>query len=324
MSVRSKNAPKLHQCVTRGRVSLERICRIVFFQPGFQDAAVVFVAVHETHMAGAFHQFPAAAGNSLVHGAGDSRCAQVLCAAEEQTGAMNLAQTVDVFKISEAAGGHIFVRPPAVKIRFMAETLGAGQAFGAIFVRAGAVQGHEPVIRAEVGGILKIARLLGVADGLLVLFRHQADHPVLFAGPEAGGGVAAGNDGRADAVGFLLDEVGDDEHAAPGLPQDVEPVEMQVLPQGDEFVHPRILCPQFRMPVQEGIAASDLVVGDHLAPRFLRHAVEYFKIIVGAAGPAVQKQQRHLVLGSRSYNPVVRLVAQKGHVSLFDFHISCL
>ena len=105
---------------------MDRICRIVFFQPGFQDAAVVFVAVHEAHVAGAFHQFPAAARDSLVHGAGDSRCAQVLCAAEEQTRAVNLAQTVDVFKISEAAGGHIFVRPPAVKIRFMAETLGAG------------------------------------------------------------------------------------------------------------------------------------------------------------------------------------------------------
>ena len=71
-------------------------------------------------------------------------------------------------------------------------------------------------------------------------------------------------DDRLDALGLAVDDVGDGLHGAPRLAEEVELVEVQVFAQGDKLVDPGLLCPQFGVAVEVGIAAADLVVGDDL------------------------------------------------------------
>ena len=65
---------------------------------------------------------------------------------------------------------------------------------------------------------------------------------------------------------------------------------MKVLADGDELVYPRLQGPQFRMPVEIGIAAAYLVVGYHLPP-CIGDAVEYLEIVVRTSRAAVKQQQ---------------------------------
>ena len=182
---------------------------------------------------------------------------------------------------------------------------------------------HETVVGAEVGGVVKLAGFFGLADGLLVLLRHKADHAMLFAGPEAGRGMAAGDNGRRDSLRLLIYKVGDDEHAAPGLSQNVKLVQVQVLPEGHKLVHPGLLRPQFRMSLQIRVAAAKLVVGDYLSAR-MGYLIQYLKVIVCTAGAAMQKQQGLMLLGGLPHHPVIRLVPHEGHVSFFDSHTAKL
>ena len=68
---------------------------------------------------------------------------------------------------------------------------------------------------------------------------------------------------------------------------------MQVRAQGDEFVDPGLLGPQFGMAVKIGVAAADLVVRDDLTAR-VGDAVQHFEIVVRATWSAVQTKQCRL------------------------------
>ena len=105
--------------------------------------------------------------------------------------------------------------------------------------------------------------------------------------------MARGEDDRLDALGLTVDDVGDGLHGAPRLAEEVELVEVQVLAQGDEFVDPGLLGPQFGMTVEVGVAAADLVVGDDLAAR-VGDAVQHFEIVMRAAWSTVQTKQCRL------------------------------
>ena len=95
-------------------------------------------------------------------------------------------------------------------------------------------------------------------------------------------------------MGLAVNDVGNGLHSAPRLAEEVNLVEVQMLTQGDEFVDPRFLGPQFGMAVEVGIAAADLVVGNHLSTR-VGDAVQHLEIVVRAARSAVQEQQCGLV-----------------------------
>ena len=125
-------------------------------------------------------------------------------------------------------------------------------------------------------------------------------------------------DERLHPFRLVVDDVGNCLHCAPGLPQDMDLVQFEVFPYGNEFVYPGLLGPHLRMPVKVGVAAPYLVVGNHLASRS-RHPVQDLKIVMGAARPPVKKEQRRL-FGRLSNYTVVCPVAHKGHIS-FDYGV---
>lgn len=146
------------------------------------------------------------------------------------------------------------------------------------------------LVGAEIVGVVPLSSGFGVADGLLVFCRHVFDEAVLLAGPQRAGGMARRKDDRLDALGLAVDDIGDGLHGAPRLAEEVELVEVQVLAQGDKFVDPGLLGPQFGMAVKVGVAAADLVVRDDLAAR-VGNAVQHFEIVVRAAWSAMQTKQ---------------------------------
>ncbi len=82
------------------------------------------------------------------------------------------------------------------------------------------------VVGPQVGGIVPLASGFGLGDGLLVFFWQVLDEPVLFACPQAAGGVAGRKDERLDALRLMVYHVGNGLHGTPRLTEYVYGVKM--------------------------------------------------------------------------------------------------
>ena len=146
------------------------------------------------------------------------------------------------------------------------------------------------LVDTEIVGGVPVAGGLSVTDGFLVFLRHILDEAVLFAGPKRTGSMARRKNDRLDAFRLAVNDIGNSLHGTPRLAEEMDLVKVQVLPQGDEFVDPRFLSPEFGMAVEVGVAAADLVVGNHLTTR-VGNTVQYLEIVVCAARSAMQQHQ---------------------------------
>ena len=61
---------------------------------------------------------------------------------------------------------------------------------------------------------------------------------MLLAGPQTAGSMARRKDERLDARGLLVDGISDGLHGTPRLSEDVNPVKVEMLTDGDKFVNP--------------------------------------------------------------------------------------
>ena len=104
-----------------------------------------------------------------------------------------------------------------------------------------------------------------------------------------------------------VDDIRNGLHGSPRLAEDVKGVEVKMFADGDELVDPGLLRPQFGMAVEIGIATAYLVVGDDLPPR-VGDAIEHLEIVVRAARPTVEQQQRSFLTGL-THNAVVGVVS---------------
>ena len=262
-------------------------------------------------------QMPPAVRDILVERGGHHRGADVAGAAADQCGLRNPAQLVRVLKVFQAAERLILIRPPAIEIGLGARTLGTTDTFGRVLIDTDHKLLEVMVVGPQVVGIVPAASGFGPADGFLVFGRQVFDEPVLLTRPEAAGGMTGRKDERLDALGLVVDDIRNGLHGSPRLAEDVKGVEVKIVADGDEFVDPGLLRPQFGMTVEIGIATAYLVVGDDLPPR-VGDAIEHLEIVVRAARPTVEQQQRGFLTGL-THNAVVGVVSHKRHIAFCNY-----
>ena len=175
------------------------------------------------------------------------------------------------------------------------------------------------VVGLQIGRVVEVAGGHGACYSLLLVGRHERDKSLLLMAPQLTRGGGAREDYRLDALGVSVYHVGEDEHAAPRLPEEVHPIEVQMAAQGLELVEPCGQRPQLWMSVDIALATSNLVVAYNLSARGDGKVVEHLKIIVRRARTAVDEQQRGIV-GGFADDSVICLIALEGHRSCCNLH----
>ena len=271
-------------------------------------------------------ELPAAAGNAVVHCLRHERRTEVGYSADDEGRDPDLAKAVYVFEILQCPGRSEFVRAPSAEVRLVAVLLRPCQAFGRV-LRDGivAVAAHVFGNGGFVCSPREVLSVKGMADSLLHILRHELYPAEPFLLPEAAAGMSARDDVGLDAFWLAVHRVADLHHSSPGLADDVALLDSQVFAQSFELVHPRLLCPELRMPFEEGIPAADLVVHYDLAVVQVSDTVKHFEIVVGRTRPSVEAEERGFpVIFLFAYDSVVGLVAEERHVAFCDLcHVGC-
>lgn len=71
------------------------------------------------------------------------------------------------------------------------------------------------VVGSQIGGILPLAGGFFMTDGFLIFCRQIFDEPVLFAGPQAAGGMTRRQDERLDALRLMVYHIRNGLHGSP-------------------------------------------------------------------------------------------------------------
>ncbi len=142
---------------------------------------------------------------------------------------------------------------------------------------------------------------------------------MLLFSPHPGGGEGAGENDALHPSRMARTDILQQKHPAPGLAQQMNLLQPQVLPERRQLVEPGLHIPE-PLRFRPGPAASQLVVHDELTAVQLRQTVQDFEIVVGGAGASMKQQKRRFALCAPSHHAIAGLISQVGHTPLLNVH----
>ena len=172
----------------------------------------------------------------------------------------------------------------------------------------------ERLERGDEIGVVVFAGGLVMANRLADRVGHLADQAPRLVDELRDARRGAGEHQTDDALG-RAQHVFDGEPAAPGLAEDMDPVQAECGANGIDLANEALDAPERRIVGLVRSPATQLVIEDHRAP--LGQAGERFEIVVAGPGPAVQQKQRHAALADA---PVPDPVAVDVDPAFFVLH----
>src|SRR6266545_1558899 len=305
----------------RGRSYLDSGIGLDLAEKAVQKPDIALWILHVGHVRAARQDHRTGPGDALSDRPVDRRRRLVVLARGDERRHSDLPETLGDVPLAQRAGDVEFAWPVH---RPVDEPVPLDEVERAQHILGPLVQTADVPLVEDQAGVLVLLqigrpRLLVPAQRLLHIFRELGAETTRLGDPLRNARRRARQD-EARKAGRLRERVLHGEHPAPRAPEEVDPVEPELAPDGADLVHEQLDRVEGRILGEIGLPAAELVVEDR-APARPGERLERLEVVMRRTRPAVEEQHGELPSLLRVADDAVPdLVAAKGQPPLDRAH----
>src|SRR6266498_3793654 len=276
----------------RGRSYLDSGIGLDLAEKAVQKPDIALWILHVGHVRAARQDHRTGPGDALSDRPVDRRRRLVVLARGDERRHSDLPETLGDVPLAQRAGDVEFAWPVH---RPVDEPVPLDEVERAQHILGPLVQTADVPLVEDQAGVLVLLqigrpRLLVPAQRLLHIFRELGAETTLLGDPLRNARRRARQD-EARKAGRLRERVLHGEHPAPRAPEEVDPVEPELAPDGADLVHEQLDRVEGRILGEIGLPAAELVVEDR-APARPGERLERLEVVMRRTRPAVEEPAR--------------------------------